>query len=80
VDGPAYTMPPNAEHVKMMRALVKEMLGRSLTTALGEDIAQACETLKEKGKVHHTERKKCSDSPDTERREGERVPKGVVDF
>ena len=53
---PAYTLPPNADHIKIMRALVKETLGRSLTTALAEDIAQACETLKAKGRVHHTER------------------------
>ena len=53
---PAYTLPPNADHVKIMRALVKETLGRSLTTALAEDIAAACETLKQKGRVHHTER------------------------
>jgi glutamate decarboxylase len=59
---PAYTMPPNAEHVKMMRALVKETLGRSLTTALGDDIAQACETLKEKGRVHRTERRRVHTS------------------
>ena len=53
---PAYTLPPNADHVKIMRALVKETLGRSLTTALGQDIAQACATLKQKGRVHETER------------------------
>jgi glutamate decarboxylase len=53
---PAYTLPPDADHVKIMRALVKETLGRSLTNALGEDIAQACATLKQKGPVHHTER------------------------
>jgi glutamate decarboxylase len=59
---PAYTMPPDADHVKMMRVLVKETLGRSLTTALGEDIAQACATLKAKGPVHHTERKRVHTS------------------
>jgi glutamate decarboxylase len=53
---PAYTLPPNADHIKIMRALVKETLGRSLTTALAQDIAQACATLKQKGRVHHTER------------------------
>ncbi len=53
---PAYTLPPDADHIKIMRALVKETLGRSLTTALGEDIAQACATLKQKGRVHETER------------------------
>jgi len=52
---PAYTLPPDADHIKIMRALVKETLGRSLTTALGDDIAQAVSTLKEKGRVHHTE-------------------------
>ncbi|MFL5860881.1 MAG: glutamate decarboxylase [Solirubrobacteraceae bacterium] len=53
---PAYTLPPDADHIKIMRALVKETLGRSLTTALAEDIAQACATLKQKGRVHETER------------------------
>ncbi len=55
---PAYTLPPDAEHIKIMRALVKETLGRSLTTTLAGDIAQACETLEQKGRVHHTERKR----------------------
>jgi glutamate decarboxylase len=53
---PAYTLPPDADHIKIMRALVKETLGRSLTTALGDDIAQAVSTLKDKGRAHHTER------------------------
>jgi glutamate decarboxylase len=55
---PAYTLPPNANHVKIMRVLVKLTLGRSLATRLGEDIAQATETLEQKGPVHHTERKR----------------------
>ena len=37
---PAYTLPPNAEHVKIMRALVKQTLSHSLTVALGQDIKQ----------------------------------------
>jgi len=53
---PAYTLPPDADRVKIMRALVKETLGRSLTTALAEDIGQAVTILKDKGRVHHTER------------------------
>src|SRR5947207_982232 len=53
---PAYTLPPDADHIKIMRALVKETLGRSLTTALAGDIAQAVATLKQKGRVHETER------------------------
>ena len=36
---PAYTLPPNAEHVKIMRALVKLTLGHSLATTLADDIA-----------------------------------------
>lgn len=59
---PAYTLPPNADHIKIMRALVKETLGRSLTTALAEDIGQACATLKQKGRVHETERKRVHTS------------------
>ena len=38
---PAYTLPPNADHVKIMRALVKLTLGHGLATTLGDDIAQA---------------------------------------
>jgi len=55
---PAYTLPPNAEHVKIMRILVKETLGATLTRTLGEDISQACETLEKKGKLHPHDRKK----------------------
>jgi glutamate decarboxylase len=53
---PAYTLPPNAEHVKILRALVKETLSYSLTVCLGEDIAQACATLDEKGGLHPADR------------------------
>ena len=56
---PAYTLPPNAEHIKIMRVLVKETLGHSLTMCLGDDIAQACETLKEKGRLHESDRKRA---------------------
>lgn len=55
---PAYTLPPNAQHVKIMRALVKETLPRSLVDALAVDIANACSILKEKGGVHPAERKR----------------------
>ena len=53
---PAYTMPPNAEHVKMLRALVKLNLTRPLVETLADDIAAAVETLDKKGGVHETER------------------------
>jgi glutamate decarboxylase len=56
---PAYTLPPNAEHVKIMRVLVKQTLGHSLTTSLGEDIAQACATLQARGRgLHPVDRKR----------------------
>jgi glutamate decarboxylase len=55
---PAYTLPPDASHVKIMRALVKLTLGHSLATTLADDIAEACETLKEKGGLHELDRKR----------------------
>jgi glutamate decarboxylase len=55
---PAYTMPPNAQHVKIMRVLVRQTLGRSLTDALAQDIAEACATLEERGRLHPTARKR----------------------
>ena len=55
---PAYTLPPNAEHVKIMRALVKETLGHSLIATLGKDIAEACDTLAAKGGMHEKDRKR----------------------
>ena len=44
---PAYTLPPNAQNVKIMRALVKETLSHALAATLADDIAEACETLTE---------------------------------
>jgi glutamate decarboxylase len=55
---PAYTLPPNAEHIKIMRVLVKETLGQTLIDTLGSDITQACATLQAKGGVHPSERKR----------------------
>jgi glutamate decarboxylase len=54
---PAYTMPPNAQDVKMMRALVKLTLNRSLVDKLHLDIAEAIETLEKKGPVSKSERR-----------------------
>jgi len=53
---PAYTMPPKAESVRMLRALVKLNLNRSMVSALADDIAQACETLEKKGGASKAER------------------------
>ena len=55
---PAYTMPPKAEDVKMLRALVKLNMTRSLVSALADDIAAACETLAKKGGASKHERKR----------------------
>ena len=54
---PAYTLPPNAEHVKVMRALVKETLSRAQVDRLASDIAEACATLEKKGGAHESERR-----------------------
>jgi glutamate decarboxylase len=55
---PAYTLPPNAEHVKIMRVLVKQTLGHSLVTTLADDITEACQTLKQKGGLHALDRRR----------------------
>ncbi|MEA2292923.1 MAG: glutamate decarboxylase [Solirubrobacteraceae bacterium] len=55
---PAYTLPPNAEHVTIMRALVKQTLGHSLVTTLADDIAEACAALAVKGGLHEIDRQK----------------------
>ncbi|HEX5591950.1 MAG TPA: glutamate decarboxylase [Solirubrobacterales bacterium] len=60
---PAYTMPPDAQEVKVMRALVKETLGRQQVDRLADDIDQACKVLDEKGGAHPHERKRMKRTP-----------------
>jgi glutamate decarboxylase len=55
---PAYTMPPQADHVKMLRALVKLNLTHALVETLVDDIHTACETLEKKGGASETERQR----------------------
>jgi glutamate decarboxylase len=55
---PAYTLPPDASHVTIMRALVKLTLGHTLASTLADDIAQACEVLAKKGRLHEHDRKR----------------------
>jgi glutamate decarboxylase len=55
---PAYHLPPNADKLKLMRALVKLTLGYSLAEKLAEDLDSACKTLKKKGGVEASERKR----------------------
>ena len=59
---PAYTMPPNAQAVKMMRALVKLNLNRGLIDTLAEDLSDAIATLEKKGPVSESERKRVKTS------------------
>ena len=54
---PAYTLPPNADHVTIMRALVKQTLSHSRASTLAADIAEACQTLDAKGGLHERERR-----------------------
>jgi glutamate decarboxylase len=53
---PAYTLPPNAQHVTLMRALVKEPHSREMVDTLAGDIARACQTLDDKGGIDKSER------------------------
>lgn len=60
---PAYTMPPKAEEVKVLRALVKQTLSREQVDRLADDIDQAIETLDKKGGAHPSERHKVKMTP-----------------
>ncbi len=55
---PAYTLPPNAQHVTIMRALVKQTLGHARVSTLAQDIAEAVQTLSAKGGLHELERQR----------------------
>jgi glutamate decarboxylase len=41
-----------------MRALVKETLSHALAATIADDIADACETLKQNGSLHESERRR----------------------
>jgi glutamate decarboxylase len=56
---PAYHLPPDADQVKLMRALVKLTLGYSLAEKLADDLREACKILQEKGGLHPSERKRA---------------------
>ena len=55
---PAYTLPPNADHLTIMRVLVKETLAHSLVEAFVGDIREACATLDKKGGLHELDRRR----------------------
>ncbi|MGH2905676.1 MAG: glutamate decarboxylase [Solirubrobacterales bacterium] len=54
---PAYTLPPNAENVTVMRALVKETFTYSLVEKLADDIEAACVSLDDHGGLHESDKK-----------------------
>ena len=60
---PAYTLPPDAQDVTIMRALVKQTMSREHVDTLARDIEDACATLAEKGGAHPAERKKMVTGP-----------------
>ncbi|WP_323100377.1 glutamate decarboxylase [Intrasporangium sp. YIM S08009] len=60
---PAYTMPPDAQDVTIMRALVKETMSREHVDTLSRDIEAACATLAAKGGAHESERAKMVVGP-----------------
>ncbi len=60
---PAYTLPPNAQDVTIMRALVKETMSREHVDTLARDIEEACATLEKKGGAHESERSKIVIGP-----------------
>ena len=55
---PAYTLPPNADHLTILRVLVKETVGQSIVGTLADDIAQACASLDKKGGLHELDRRR----------------------
>ncbi|HZY27947.1 MAG TPA: glutamate decarboxylase [Jiangellaceae bacterium] len=60
---PAYTLPPDAQDITIMRALVKETLSREHVDTLARDIEEACSTLARKGGAHESERQKMVTGP-----------------
>ena len=55
---PAYTLPPNADDLTIMRVLVRQTLGHSLVSTLAGDLEEACATLDQKGGLHELDRRR----------------------
>ena len=60
---PAYTLPPAAENVTVMRALVKENVGHAAAGLLLEDLEKALAVLDKKGALHPRERDRARRGP-----------------
>jgi glutamate decarboxylase len=56
---PAYTMPPNADKVKMMRALVKLTLSRTLVDKLADDLGAGIQILEKRGGLDEHARRRA---------------------
>ncbi len=54
---PAYTLPPNAEHITVMRMVIKENFSRDMVDILAHDVKTAIHTL-EHGPAPRSEREK----------------------
>lgn len=53
---PAYTLPPDAQDVTVMRALVSENVGHAAAATLVGDLDRACRDLDKKGGLHESDR------------------------
>jgi glutamate decarboxylase len=60
---PAYTLPPDAEGVTVMRALVKENVGHAAAGLLVDDLKAALKALDKKGALHPHDRKRGQRGP-----------------
>jgi glutamate decarboxylase len=49
---PAYSLPPNAQEITVLRALVRSNVSRSAAETLLADLLAACKTLDDKGALH----------------------------
>jgi glutamate decarboxylase len=56
---PAYTLPPDAQEVTVMRALVTGNVGHAAARTLVEDLAVACKDLAKKGGIRAAERSRA---------------------
>jgi glutamate decarboxylase len=55
---PAYALPPNAQDIMVMRALVKENVSHAGARTLADDLERACATLDKKGPLHADDRRR----------------------
>ena len=60
---PAYTLPPDAQDLTIMRALVKQTFSREHVDTLARDLETACATLERKGGAHESERRQAMQGP-----------------